>query len=422
MPVSDPFSLQHLPYGLVDFPHSGEKSAEPDLPNLCVRYGDFAVSLGRLSEHPRAPLESLDLPRTALYGSTLNPFIALPRETHLAVRALLQKLLKEGIEALPSEAYRPLAPYPADDPAVHCPVAAGDFVDFYCSRHHALRVGTLFRGPENALPQQYFHLPIGYHGRSSTIAVSGGTVPRPRGILPDSGAPSPHFGPTRRLDYELEVGFLLRPWSPGTDLLLPEQAHRLFFGAVLLNDWSARDIQSYEYRPLGPFLGKSFATTVGAWVTPMEALEPYRCPNLDSDHPVLPHLRETSPHHFKLPLWAELETDGATTALCRTDLRHLAWSPAQMLTHLCSNGTAIRAGDLIATGTVSGPEPGSEACLLERTVNGAKPLELSASGAHRTYFEDGDSVALYGGLSGVGLAPARATVTPSTLADPEELV
>ena len=216
----------------------------------------------------------------------------------------------------------------------------------------------------------------------------------------------PRYAPTERLDYELEVGFVLRGQHGA---LKPDEAFGKIFGVVLVNDWSARDIQAFEYRPLGPFLGKSFATTVGQWVTPVEALETFIQTNQDSEHETLPHLTETTPHHFDLPLSAILKTaDGTEQTICRSNLKHLAWSAAQMVSHLSSNGTVITPGDLIATGTVSGPDEGSEACLLETTSGGKKPLTI---GSHkRTFLQDGDTLTLLGGHLGFGLAPCRGLV------------
>lgn len=390
--IEQPFSLQHLPYGIVRF---------GAVPQLCVRLEDRAVSLFALAE--RGLLKGIELARDVTLASSLNPLIALPRETHLALRERLLKVLGRGDHLNLEQAAKTLAPYPADDPDTLMPLSPTDFVDFYCSRHHAFRVGCLFRGPENALPEQYFDLPIGYHGRCSTLFGSGTPVMRPRGIV--KGEP-PTFQPSSRLDFELEVGFVLRPQH---GQLSPDRAFERIFGIVLVNDWSARDIQAFEYRPLGPFLGKSFATSVGRWVTPVEALEHLRRANQDSDHPTLPHLTETGHHHFDLPLSAVLTTAGGSErVICQTNLKNLAWSAAQMVSHLSSNGTIISTGDLIATGTVSGPEPGSEACLLESTEGGKTLLEVGNES--RAFLQDGDTVTLLGGCLGFGLAPCRGQV------------
>lgn len=393
--VEQPFSLQHLPYGVVNF-------ADP-LPHLCVRLEDEAISLEMLRRAGLLP----GLPSEVCQSGSLNALLALPRDSQSALRARLTELLGQQAQREVPGASLALAPYPADDERVLCPLAPGDFVDFYCSRHHAFRVGCLFRSPQEALPDQYFHLPIGYHGRSSTIRVSGQPVIRPQGI-----SAGPSFGPSQRLDYELELAYVLRPCRQP---LTPDQAAGLIFGVVLLNDWSARDIQAFEYKPLGPFLGKSFATGVAAWVTPWEALQPWRQVNTDSDHPVLPHLRESGRHHLDLPLWAHLSSSQGESELCHTNARHLAWSPAQMIAHLSSNGTEIRAGDLIASGTVSGPETGAEACLLERTDGGKQPLRLTHG--ERRFLHDDDTVTLLGGYPGVGLAPYRGTVRAARTSD-----
>lgn len=386
--VAQPFSLQHLPYGLVDF---GESS-----PHLAVRLDDQAISLEILRRGGTLP----DFANQSWEAGSLGVLLSLSPQAHRELRDQLRELLQSGRHRQISQATLDLAPYPLDDPRVLKPIEPGDFVDFYCSRHHAYRVGCLFRSPAEALPSQYFHLPIGYHGRCSTLQASGLSVQRPCGITA-----GPAFGPTRRLDYELELAFLLRACdAPQT----PDQAANLIFGVLLLNDWSARDIQAYEYKPLGPFLGKSFATSIASWVTPWEALEPWRRCNTDSDHQVLPHLQELGSHHLELPLWALLDSEDGSAELCHTNLKHLAWSAAQMIAHLTSNGTRIRTGDLIASGTVSGPDPGSEACLLERTEGGKKPLQLTSGQRH--FLQDSDTVTLLGGHPGVGLAPCRATI------------
>ena len=390
--IEQPFSLQHLPYGIVRFGRAT---------HLCVRLEDRAISVHGLRVN--GLLKGLDLPERVTLADNLNPLISLPKQVQQSLRARLLEVLGRGDHLHLNGIGQELAPYPADDPQVVMPLAPTDFVDFYCSRHHAFRVGCLFRGPENALPEQYFDLPIGYHGRCSTLIPSGTPVARPNGIL--KGEP-PRFSPTERLDYELEVGFVLREHRGA---LKPDQARDLIFGLVLVNDWSARDIQAFEYRPLGPFLGKSFATTVSPWVTPLEAFDHWRQANTDSDHPTLPHLTEETANHLEIPIHAVLTTSsGAQRVICRSNLNHLAWLAAQMVSHLSSNGTVISAGDLIATGTVSGPDAGSEACLLEATSGGKEPIQVGEQ--ERRFLEDGDTVTLLGGHLGFGLAPCRGTV------------
>lgn len=394
--IQDPFSIQHLPYGIVEF--HGK-------PHLCVRLGDLAISLEVLRRSHL--LTAIDIGEEQTLSDSVNPLLKLPTSTTKKLRQRLTELLARGDHHNFKECQQKLRPYPEDDPAVKPPLKATDFVDFYCSRHHAFRVGCLFRGPENALPEQYFNLPIGYHGRTSTLFSSGQKVPRPQGIRKtDAGLT---FGPTQRLDFELELGFVLREQQGRVG---PDEAKDLIFGVVLVNDWSARDIQAFEYKPLGPFLGKSFATSYGAWITPLEALEPWCQANTDSDHETLPHLSETGNHHWDLPLMASLATsEGATEIVSRSNLKHLAWSGSQMVSHMSSNGTRITAGDLIATGTVSGPDTGSRACLLELTDGGKDPLKVGSQ--ERLYLQDYDSILLLGGHDGVGLAPCQGTIIPA---------
>lgn len=393
MNIQNPFSIDHLPYGVVNFGN--------DTPHLCVRFQDLAISLEVLRR--QGDLTPDCLTQSVTLCRNIGPFLKLSTADHAQVRSLLQKAISDGDHSRIEGSFLELAPYPDDDGRVLCPVQPRDFVDFYSSRHHAFRVGCLFRGPENALPEQYFHLPIGYHGRSSTIVPSGREIARPSGIV--RGEP-PKFQPSDRLDYELEVGFVLKGQQ---GRLSPEKAWEKIFGVVLVNDWSARDIQAFEYRPLGPFLGKSFATSVGCWVTPLEALRNYIAPNLDSDHSVLPHLSESQPHHIDLPLSATLTSaSGESEVICRTNLKNLAWSAAQMVAHISSNGTIISAGDLIATGTVSGPENDARACLLELTEGGKTSLALGAE--QRTFLLDGDTLTIQGGHEGLGLAPCRGRI------------
>ena len=394
--IQDPFSIQHLPYGIVDF--HGK-------PHLCVRLNDHAISIDVLRKSHL--LTAIDIGSEHTLCDNLNPLLALPVETTSKLRARLTELLGRGDHHNIKGCQQALTPYPEDDPSVRPCLQATDFVDFYCSRHHAHRVGCLFRGPENALPSQYFDLPIGYHGRCSTLMLSGQDIPRPKGIQKTDNSLS--FGPTQRLDFELEVGFVLREQHGRVS---PDEARDNIFGLVLVNDWSARDIQAFEYKPLGPFLGKSFATSYGAWVTPIEALDPWRESNSDSDHDVLPHLVETEENHWDLPLTASLTTSGGQTqTISRSNLRHLTWSASQMVSHMSSNGTKISSGDLIATGTVSGPDTGARACLLELTGGGKEPVPVGTD--KRLYLQDKDSILLLGGHDGVGLAPCRGAIAPA---------
>jgi len=277
-----------------------------------------------------------------------------------------------------------------DDVEVHLPFAVADYVDFYSSLDHAVNVGRIFRpGAEPLLPN-WRHLPVGYHGRAGTIVASGTEIARPSGQRRPPGADGPDFGPSRALDVELELGFVIgRPSRPEEPVPV-ERALEHVFGVVLLNDWSARDVQAWEYQPLGPFLAKSFATSISAWVAPVGALEPYRVPGAPQEPEPLPYLRE-DPWGYDIDLTLELRGE----VVSRTSARNLYWSVAQQIAHLTSNGAHLRTGDLLGSGTISGPERGSRGSLLELSWNGAEPLEL-ADGTTRSFLEDGDEVVMSG--------------------------
>ena len=284
---------------------------------------------------------------------------------------------------------------------MHLPAEIGDYTDFYSSRQHATNVGTMFRGPENALMPNWLHLPVGYHGRASSVVLSGTEVVRPKGQQkPDDGAPV--FGPSKLLDIELELGFFV---GPGNELGSPipiEDAREHIFGFVLVNDWSARDIQKWEYVPLGPFLGKSFATSISPWVVPTAALDPFRVAGEAQDASAgnpepLPYLRQSGERSLDIELAVKLKTaqmDEAET-VARSNARYLYWSPEQQLAHHTVNGCNARPGDLMASGTISGETEDSYGSFLELTWRGTRPIQLP-SGETRTFLADGDSVVLAG--------------------------
>lgn len=306
------------------------------------------------------------------------------------------------------------------------PFEIGDYTDFYASIHHATNVGRLFR-PENPLLPNYKWVPIGYHGRASSIVVSGTEVKRPSGQTKAPDAATPVFGPSRMLDYELEVGFFVGEGNALGEPVPMSRAEEHIFGLCLVNDWSARDIQSWEYQPLGPFLGKSFATTISPWVVTLDALEPFRvpaAPRPEGDPEPLPYLRDERDRQrgaFEIQLEVSLLTARMRAAgdkparVSLGNLRDLYWTPAQMLAHHTSNGCNLRPGDLLATGTVSGPTPESVGSLLERTKRGAEPLVLP-NGEQRKFLEDGDEVILRGwcereGYARIGFGECRGIVT-----------
>jgi fumarylacetoacetase len=347
-----------------------------DPPRLGARRGDRVIDLAALG-----PLEGV--PADVLAAPLLNPLL----EAGPAVWAALDAAL-EAVEAT--------IPVCEVEPVM--PIAIADYVDFYSSRHHASNVGRMFRPGADPLPRNWLHLPVGYHGRAGTVVVSGTPVRRPSGQLP--GPDGPRFGPTERLDFELELGAVIGVPSRGP--VPVERALEHVFGLVLLNDWSARDIQAWEYQPLGPFLAKSFSTSIGAWITPLTDLRAYRVPAGPQEPPPLDYLRE-DPWAFDLDLEVELRG----TVITRSSGRHLHWSLAQQIAHLTSNGATLRAGDLLGSGTVSGPEPHERGCLLELSWNGTEPLRL-ADGSERAWLQDGDEVV----MRGTGLAEVSGRIEP----------
>ncbi len=365
------FPIQNLPYGVF------RRRVDMGVPAIGVAIGDRILDLRRSAAaglFDGLPPET----RHACACDTLNPLMALTPRHWRALRARLTELLTAPQDAEPYLV-------PMQDAVMLLPAAIGDYTDFYASIFHATNVGSLFR-PDQPLLPNYKHIPIGYHGRASSIVASGAPVRRPQGQTMSPGAAAPIFGPTRTLDYELEAGFFIGTGNALGELIPIESAEDHIFGICLLNDWSARDIQAWEYQPLGPFLGKNFTTTISPWVVPMEALAPYRVPRNArpaGDPAPLPYLDSAEDRaRGALDLIMEVEITSAQMRdagvppfrLSRGNLKDLYWSVAQMVAHHTSNGCNLRPGDLLATGTVSGPDKDSRGCLLELTRRGADPI------------------------------------------------
>jgi fumarylacetoacetase len=374
-PRDSAFSLATLPYGVL--------APEGEPPRIATRVGDDVIDLEALAAAQRN-----DLADVFATGS-LNPLMELGPEVWRAVRGWLRETLADESAAGDIAA----ATHPVGSQPMLMPFEVADYVDFYASEHHASNVGALFRPDSPSLPPNWRHLPIGYHGRSGTVIVSGSDVIRPSGQRrPDPAAP-PVFGPSLRLDIECEVGFVVGVPSRLGEPVTVDQAADHIFGVVMLNDWSARDIQAWEYVPLGPFLGKSFATSISSWVVPFEALDDARVPGPDQEPPVLPYLDGGPDVRFGLDLRLEVVLNGQVISSPRyTDMY---WSPAQMLAHMTVNGASLRTGDLFGSGTVSGADRATWGSLLELTWNGADPIAL-ADGSTRTFLEDDDIVTLRG--------------------------
>jgi fumarylacetoacetase len=380
------FGPEHLPYGV--FRRAGES------PRVGARLGDGVLDLAALAAD--GPLDE----DPALFARpSLNALMAAGRPTWTRVREAL-RALAAGPDAEP-------ATVAVDDVELLLPIAAGDYVDFYSSLEHASNVGRIFRPDAEPLVPNWRHMPIGYHGRAGTVVVSGTPIRRPSGQRREPGDEAPVFGPSVRLDIELELGFVVGAASALGEPVAVDEALDHVFGVALVNDWSARDLQAWEYRPLGPFLAKSFATSIAAWVTPLEAVLDRRVGAPAQEPAPLAYLRE-DPWAFDLDL--EIELNGTTVA--RTSARHLYWSAAQQLAHLTVNGASVRVGDLFASGTISGPERGQRGSLLELSWNGAEPIEL-ADGSTRSFLQDGDEVVLRGSGGAVTLGEVRGRIEPA---------
>ena len=400
-----PFPLHNLPFGIA--------RRDDGTVGAFVAIGDHAldvaeaVGTGFLDDSP-AEYGLLDR------DGRLNGFAAAGRAIHAALRERLTELFTDR------RYQRQLAPYlvPLDELTMLLPVTIGDYVDFYSSLHHATNLGRLFRPDGEALLPNWRHLPIGYHGRSGTVVADGTDIARPSGLRLVDG--TPRYGPSDALDIELEVGFVVgAPSARGTPVAAGDAEDHLF-GLCLVNDWSARDIQAFEYQPLGPFLGKSFATSMSPWIVTLDALEPFRVEPPTQDPPVADHLRTTGPTGFDLHL--EVELNGQVVSA--TSFADMYWTPAQQIAHMTTNGAHVRAGDLFASGTVSGPTPGTEGSLIELTWRGERPLQL-ADGTTRSFLEDGDTVTLRGWAGAdpatrIGLGSVTGTITPRTIA-PENI-
>ncbi|GAA1739694.1 fumarylacetoacetase [Nonomuraea sp. AD125B] len=364
------WGIDNLPYGVFSLP--GQE------PRVGVRYGDRVLDL------------TAALHDEVFAAPSLNPFMARGRAAWRDTRALIQEKLTSDLSVVE----RHLVPLAQVE--LHMPVEVADYVDFYCSLEHASNVGRMFRPDDEPLMPNWRHLPVGYHGRSGTVVVSGTPVRRPQGQL---GAG--RFGPCGKLDVEAELGFVVGvPTEMGTPA---GEFEDHVFGVTLVNDWSARDIQSWEYRPLGPFLAKSFATSVSPWVTPLEALP--RIPGRAQDPEPLPYLRRKA--DWGLDIAVEILLNGEVVA--RPPYAEMYWTPDQMLAHLTVNGASLRTGDLFASGTISGPERGQRGSFIELTWNGADPIKLG-SGETRTFLEDGDTVTIRATAGDVTLGEVSGTV------------
>ncbi len=419
LPGAD-FPLQNLPFGVF-------RASPGDRPRIGVAIGDRVLDLAAALES--GSLEAPERVATACHAPRLNGLMAQPQEARRTLRAAISTLLGAesalaGERALQERLLRPIR-----EVELQLPADIGDYSDFYASLFHATNVGSMFR-PDSPLLPNYKWVPIGYHGRASSVVASGATIRRPRGQAKPPDAAAPAFGPSRQMDYELEIGAWIAEENALGQVIPMAEAERHLFGISLLNDWSARDLQSWEYQPLGPFLAKNFATTVSPWVVTMEALAPFRVPAFErpaGDPAPLAYLEDAGNRgHGGIAITLEVALHTARmrdqglppARLSQTDFRQMYWTLAQLVTHHASNGCNLRPGDLVGSGTVSGPTREERGCMLELSWRGKEPLTLP-SGEVRTFLEDGDEVVMSGwcerpGAVRIGLGECRGRLLPAT--------
>jgi fumarylacetoacetase len=406
-PSSD-FPIQNLPYGVFS-------RADGLAPRVGVAIGDFVLDLWELEQDGRLHVGDLGV----FAESSLNRFMSLGPKLWSKTRVRISELLRhDNPELRDNEELRQLALVPMENVKLHLPIVVAGYTDFYSSKEHATNVGVMFRGKDNALQPNWLHMPIGYNGRASTVVVSGTPVRRPRGQLKPPGAEAPSFGACKRFDFELEIGVVIGQSSVMGETLTEAQAEAMIFGFTLLNDWSGRDIQQWEYVPLGPFQAKAFATSISPWIVTREALEPFRVHGPVQEPTPLPYLRQAQANNYDLHLDVAMRAAGtnAPTSICTTNFKYMYWSSVQQLVHHASSGCAMNIGDLLGSGTISGPEKHQRGSLLEISWNGTEPLELPG-GIKRTFLEDGDSLSFHGWCQGenyrIGFGEVEGTILPA---------
>ncbi|KAJ9494789.1 hypothetical protein H2202_009690 [Exophiala xenobiotica] len=441
IPKNSHFSLANLPFGIIS-------TASKATPRPAVAIGDHCLDLQEFSAS--GAFSSLGFDVSVFSKPTLNDFASLGRPVHGSVRKFLQDVFAENSSNAQvlqnNKSLQEKCLIPRDGVTMHLPMQIRDYTDFYAGKNHAFNVGCLFRGPDNALQPNYTHLPVGYHGRASSVVVSGTPITRPNGQILENPAATPKvptFSPCKRLDIELELGaFLCKGNKMGTNIPISEAADHIF-GFVLLNDWSARDIQAWEYVPLGPFLGKNFGSTISPWIVLADALEPFRSTGIPNDTQLLPYLQEKEKNVYDIKLQVDItrksESDtrrvrlfgyeymltlvrtadgGETTTILNSNGRNLLFSFAQMLAHHSIGGCPMAVGDLLGSGTISGTEPGSEGSMLEISKGGKETVKLNG-GVERKFLQDGDTITMYGvcgteetGLVGFGECTGKILPAP----------
>jgi len=402
IPVNSDFSIHNIPFGIFS---TNRKTAR-----VGVAIGDHILDLKRLSEEGIFK----HIEPEVFAQCSLNKFIALGKEITSKVRTDIQALLLD----VNSSVYTISDAFTSQKDAVmHLPVEIGDYTDFYSSIEHATNVGMMFRDPENALLPNWKHLPVGYHGRASSIIVSGQNIHRPKGQTVPKGEQIPQFGPSRLLDFELETAFIVGKNTQLGDSISTGQADDFIFGIVLFNDWSARDIQKWEYVPLGPFLGKSFASSISPWIVTMEALEPFRVPGPKQDPAVLEYLSYDGNKNYDIKLQVGIQPlGGEETTVSNSNFKYMYWNMCQQLAHHTVNGCNVRIGDMMGSGTLSGPDQDSLGSMLEISWAGSRSVKMK-DGTERKFIQDNDTVIMRGysekGTVRVGFGEVRSQLLPA---------
>lgn len=410
IPDNSDFPIQNIPFGIV-------KINDKD-PFVATRIGDMVIDLSVLCRMGYFdPLLKTD--NKVFENDSLNEFIALGKAVTTAVRDKIAEIFDvENAHAAADDKLRAEALFSAEDVEMLMPVKVGDYTDFYSSKEHATNVGKMFRDPENALLPNWKHIPVGYHGRSSSIVVSGTSIYRPKGQTLPQGAEKPVFGPTRLLDFELEMAFVTgKPTALG-EAVSTREAEEYIFGLVLFNDLSARDIQKWEYVPLGPFLSKSFGSSVSPWIVTLEAFEPFRTAGPEQEPEVLPYLKFEGKKNYDIDLEVLIEPNNSKpVSVSHSNFKYMYWNMCQQLTHQTINGCNINVGDMYASGTISGPEPSAFGSMLEITWRGQNPVKMP-DGSERKFIHDHDTIIMRGfasdGKVRIGFGEVRTPILPAT--------
>jgi len=381
------FPIQNIPFGVF--------LTREDITTIGTRIGDYAIDLGAL--HQLDYFKGIDLTEGVFLQDSLNDFISEGKKTWRKVRNRISEIFDiENSKLQNNEDHKKVILFSIDEVEMKLPVQIGDYTDFYSSKEHATNIGTMFRDPENALLPNWLHIPVGYHGRSSTIIPSGRPIRRPLGQQLPKGAEKPVFGPSKLVDFELEMAFITAEGNALGQPISIEDAEEHIFGMVLFNDWSARDIQKWEYVPLGPFLAKNFASSISPWIVTLDALEPFRVDSPIQEPKPFPYLQQDGKHSFDIHLEVEIQPENeVATKVSKSNFKYMYWTMAQQLAHHTINGCVVNSGDMMGSGTISGSTPESYGSMLELSWQGTKPVRLK-NGDTRKFIEDNDTVILKG--------------------------